>query len=310
MSSVTGSEVAIDAFIDEIRPSFNYIVADAACSGCLFTLLVVLLGFSTKESRRRLVFQLNVLAICVALTLAILTGLTSGKAVVDPFNQVSTRLYITAIVFAFYPPLLYDSILLTRLFTLYPVTITPWFTLVKIFAFPFCIKCARVVVLALWFNDYVKFGSTTQALVQNQGAIWYRNRNMTAEWTMQTADNLYSVSFFLYNLHVRTSSIRSVSGISERIRQIFYISAANFVFPLLFNIAQIILITADRSPYTGSLVILINNFVTVIGILCATLWLSGSEWVRGHKEALADAEDFARWGGDKFHAASDVSGGV
>ncbi|KAI6045884.1 hypothetical protein EDC04DRAFT_2888471 [Pisolithus marmoratus] len=268
MSSVTGSEVAIDTFIDEIRPSFNYIVADAACSGCLFTLLVVLLGFSTKESRRRLVFQLN----WEGNSRPVQSGVNESLLLL--LSSLSTRRYL------------------------------------KIFAFPFCIKCARVAVLALWFNDYVKFGSTIQALVQNQGAIWYRNRNMTAEWTMQTADNLYSVSFFLYNLHVRTSSIRSVSGISERIRQIFYISAANFVFPLLFNIAQIILITADRSPYTGSLVLLINNFVTVIGILCATLWLSGSEWVRGHKEALADAEDFARWGGDRFHAASDVSEGV
>ncbi|KAI6032517.1 hypothetical protein EDC04DRAFT_2898114 [Pisolithus marmoratus] len=340
MSSVTGPEVAINAFIDQIRPCFDYILAGTACSASLFTLLIVLLGFSTKESRRRLVFQLNVLAICVALTLGILTGLTSGKAIVDPFNQVSKSVYITAIVFALYPPLLYDSILLTRLFALYPIASTPSLTLVKIFAFPFCIKCARVVVLSLWLNDYIKSGLNTQSLVQNQVASWYRNPNITAEWTMQMVDNSYSVSFFLYNLHVRTSSIRRVGGISERIRQIFYISVANFVFPLLFNIAQIILITTDRSPYTGALLLLINNFVTVIGVLCATLWFSGSEWVRGHKESLSDdpfslnpssgrvngagrrsenevvvigrsvtldRADFARWGGDKFRAASNIS---
>ncbi|KAI6032518.1 hypothetical protein EDC04DRAFT_2708828 [Pisolithus marmoratus] len=156
---------------------------------------------------RRVVFQLNVFVICVALTLGILTGLNSEKAIVDLFNQVSTGVYITAVVFDLYPPLLYDSILLARPFALYPVASTPSFTPVKIFAFPFCIKCARVVVIALWLNDYIKPGLTTQAFVQNQGAKWYRNPRMTAEWTMQMADNLYSVSFFLYNRHVRTSSI-------------------------------------------------------------------------------------------------------
>ncbi|KAI6038867.1 hypothetical protein EDC04DRAFT_1843295 [Pisolithus marmoratus] len=340
MSSITSPEAVINEFTDEIRPSLDYVLASTACSACLFTLLVVLFGFSTKESRRRVVFQLNVFAICVALTLGILTGLNSGKAIVDPFNPVSTGVYITAVVFALYPPLLYDSILLARLFALYPVASTPSFILVKIFAFPFCIKCARVVVIALWLNDYIEPGLTTQALVQNQSANWYRNPRMTAEWTMQMADNLYSVSFFLYNLHVRTSSIR-IGGISERIRQIFYISVANFVFPLLFNIVQIILITTDRSPHTGALVLLINNFLAVVGVLCATLWFSGSEWVRSRKEPSSDdpfplspspcringtdrkceneivvigrrsitldTADFARWGGDKFQAATNIS---
>ncbi|KAI6038866.1 hypothetical protein EDC04DRAFT_3112857 [Pisolithus marmoratus] len=343
MSSVTGSEITINVFIDQIRPCFGYILAGTACSACLFTLLIILFGFSTKESRHRLVFQLNVFAICVALTLGILACLTSGKAIVDPFNQVSKSVYMTSVVFSVYPPLLYDSILSSRLFALYPVASTPSLTLVKVFAFPFCIKCARVVVTTLWLKDYIKTGITTLTLVQpeNSFAIWYRNPNNTAEWTMQIMDNLYSVSFFLYNLHIRTSSVRRVGGISERIRQIFYISVANFVFPLLFNIAQIILVTADRSPYAGSLLVLVNNFVAVIGVLCATLWFSGSEWVRGHKESLVDdmfppgpksgrangvgkrneneitvigrrsvtldTADFARWGGDKFQAASNIS---
>ncbi|KAI6102439.1 hypothetical protein EDD16DRAFT_361203 [Pisolithus croceorrhizus] len=289
MSSVTGPETAVNEFIDEIRPCFDYTLVVTACCACMFTLLIVLLGFSTKESRRRMVFQLNVFAICVALTLGILTGVTSGKAVVDPFNQVSTSVYVASIVFALYPPLLYDSILLTRLFALYPVTSTPSLTLVKIFAFPFCVKCARVVVLTLFLDDYVKSGFTTQALVQNQEATWYRNPKIIAEWTMQIADNLYSVSFFLHNLRIRTSLIqRAVGNVSERIRQIFYISAANFVFPLIFNIAQIIFITTDQSPYTGAILLLINNYVTVIGVIFATLWFSGSEWVRSHKEFLAD----------------------
>ncbi|KAI6113619.1 hypothetical protein EDD16DRAFT_1600648 [Pisolithus croceorrhizus] len=39
-------------------------------------------ALSTEESRRRTVFRLNALAICLALTTSVLGGTSSGKAVV------------------------------------------------------------------------------------------------------------------------------------------------------------------------------------------------------------------------------------
>ncbi|KAI6030992.1 hypothetical protein EDC04DRAFT_2898279 [Pisolithus marmoratus] len=287
MSSSTNPEVVIDDFVAEIHPYFDYVLAGTAFSACLFTLLVVLFAFSTKESRRYLVFRLNVLATCIAMTLGVMIGLVSGKAIVDPFNQVSKGAYVASIVFATFPPVLYDSILLTRLFALYPISTTPPAILLKMFTFPFCIKCTRVIVIAIGLNDYVSSELTTLSLERDSNA-WFRNPEMTAEWALQIADNLYSVSIFLYNLHLRTSSVKRVGGIAERIRQIFYISVANFVFPLIFNIAQIICITTDRSPTIGVLLLMINNFVTVIGVLCATLWFSGSEWVRTRNDPLSD----------------------
>lgn len=80
----------------------------------------------------------------------------------------------------------------------------------------------------------------------------------------------------------------TASGVTERIRQIFYISVANFVFPLFFNIAQIVCITTDRSPYTGTMLLMTNDYVTVIGVLCATIWFSGTDWVRTRNESSAD----------------------
>ncbi|KAI6158931.1 hypothetical protein EDD17DRAFT_1762882 [Pisolithus thermaeus] len=239
------SEATIIVFVNTIRPVFINIISNIAFSACVSTLFVVLFALSTKESRRRLVFRLNVLAICLVLTMGALMGLTSQKLIFDPSNLVSINIYIATIIFLVFPPLLYDSILLTRLFALYPFRSTPSTTLVKIFAFPFCIKCARVVVI---------FGSglTAEALIQDQSTDWFRSPYLIAEWVMQIADNLYTVSLFPYNLHIRTSSIkRARPSIAERIRQIFYISIANFVFPLIFNIAQIIFIMTDRSPITG-----------------------------------------------------------
>ncbi|KAI6031176.1 hypothetical protein PISMIDRAFT_444960 [Pisolithus microcarpus 441] len=310
MSSVTdASEEAVNAYISSIQPSFDFILAGTALSACLFTLLVTLFVFSTRETRRHVVFRLNVFAICLAMTLGVFIGLACGKLILDPFNSMWKGFYATGVAFALYPPILYDSILLTRLFALYPLGATPSVTLVKIFAFPFCIKCARVIVLTLFFSDYIEYGFTAQALAQQQNDIWYRNPKITAEWVMQMADNLYSVSLFLYNLHIRTSLVQRVGGISERIRQVFYVSVANFVFPLFFNIAQIILDMTNRQSTAGAVVIVINHYVTVIGVLCATLWFSGSEWARTRSQPISGHGLSGKSNSEQAHGSSGKSRG-
>ncbi|KAI5995872.1 hypothetical protein EDD15DRAFT_545078 [Pisolithus albus] len=154
---------------------------------------------------------------------------------------------------------LYDSILLTRLFALYPISTTPATTLLKIFAFPFCVKCTRVVVLSIGLNKYVSPELTTVTLEEDEATAWFRNPKMTTEWGMQIADNLYSIGIFLYNLHVHTPFFKRAGGVAARIRQIFYISLANFVFPLIFNIAQIICVATDRAPTTATTLLMICN---------------------------------------------------
>ncbi|KAI6012713.1 hypothetical protein F5J12DRAFT_548172 [Pisolithus orientalis] len=287
MSSATDTEATVSAFVNNIHPSFDFIIANTAFSACLFTLCTVLFALSTRESRRRVVFRLNVFAICIVLTMGVLVGLTNGKAIVDPYNPLPTSVYFAGVAFSVFPSLPCDSILLTRLFALYPLGSTPLATLIKIFAFPACIKCARVVVLTHFLINYVKSASV-EGLTQDEATTWFRNPNLIAEWTMQIADNAYSVILFLYNLHVRTSWVKSAGGMPARIRQIFYISAANFIFPLIFNIALIIFVITDQSFTITGLLLLTNNYVTVMGVLCATLWFSRPEWARSWNAPLSD----------------------
>ena len=113
----------------------------------------------------------------------------------------------------------------------------------------------------------------------------------------------YAVSFFLCKFHARTLNFERgmyctllngqandqnsdcqclASSLAERLRQIFYLSVANFVFPLLFNIGKIICISVSRRRSTVTMLLLMNNYVPVIGILCATIWFSGTDWARTH----------------------------
>ncbi|KAI6103100.1 hypothetical protein EDD16DRAFT_1525387 [Pisolithus croceorrhizus] len=240
MSQTSSSHLVISDFIDTIRPPFQFIVGVTALSGCLVTLLLVLSVFSTQDSRKRPAFCLNIIAISTAVVLSILSGITSGRAILYPFSPTGEGIYIATIFFALFPPVFYDSILLTRLLALYPINVTP-----------------DPPSSRYSYSQYVS------------------NAVVSLSW--------YSVSIFLYNFHARTSKMKYPGHIGRRIRQIVFISVANFILPLSLNIAQIVCITTSHSFAMGTMVLLTNNYVSVIGVLCATIWFSGTEWIRDTK---------------------------
>ncbi|KAI6039910.1 hypothetical protein EDC04DRAFT_2567991 [Pisolithus marmoratus] len=284
----TSQEAIIANFVEDIHAPFTFVIVVTSLCACLVSLLVVLFVFSTADLRRRLIFRLNVIAICFTLILGVLNFAVSGSAILRPFSPIPDSLYVATIVFAIFPPVFYDSILLIRLLALYPVERTPMSTLVRVLAFPLCVKCGRLLVLSLYIHQYLIITPDLTSLTMHAEATWFRNPYLTTEWTLQTFDNLYSSGFFLCKLQsTRRTSSRLTLGERPalsiaRMRQILYISAANFVFPVLFNIGQIICITTDRSFYVGTMLLLANSYVSVIGVLCATIWVSGGHYVQRH----------------------------
>ncbi|KAI5998169.1 hypothetical protein EDD15DRAFT_2194360 [Pisolithus albus] len=239
MSSATDPESIINNYVEFIQPAFVAVITIAAFSASLFTLLVVLLALSTKESRRRLVFRLNVFAICITLAMGVMVGFGNGKIHKSGYSIEDI--------------------------------------------------CIPLLHQILFLKDY------SRALTTGDSNPWFRNHYLFAEWAMQIADNMYSASFFLYNFHVRAGSLKRSGGMQARICQILYISAANFILPVMFSIALIILVLPTTNSQFNSIEVmfLINSYVTVMGVLCATVWFSGSEWVRTRNEPLLPGDMFA-----------------
>ena len=52
----------------------------------------------------------------------------------------------------------------------------------------------------------------------------------------------------------------------------------NFVFPLILNIIQIIFITSDRSFLHGTYVMVINDYVSIFGVVFATIWTNSAHY--------------------------------
>ena len=48
------------------------------------------------------------------------------------------------------------------------------------------------------------------------------------------------------------------------------------MFPVIFDIAQLILIFHDRNYIEGSYVVIVNSYISILGVLFSTIWASGA----------------------------------
>ncbi|KAI6152519.1 hypothetical protein BKA82DRAFT_763645 [Pisolithus tinctorius] len=81
-SSVKDSRAIINGFAQTIRPASS-ILLQILHSLCLcLPSLEFLLALSTKESRRRVVFRLNVFVICLVLTMGVLVNVGNGSTII------------------------------------------------------------------------------------------------------------------------------------------------------------------------------------------------------------------------------------
>jgi hypothetical protein len=93
----------------------------------------------------------------------------------------------------------------------------------------------------------------------------------------------YCSIFFLYKLRLFTQMglsgwVLRRKSLMSRLRGLFVIALGNFVFPIILNFAQIFFISTDRSFLHGTYILLTNNFVSIIGVVFATVWTSGRSW--------------------------------
>ncbi|THU91846.1 hypothetical protein K435DRAFT_800927 [Dendrothele bispora CBS 962.96] len=98
-------------------------------------------------------------------------------------------------------------------------------------------------------------------------STWPRNPYIMAEWTLQMTDNLLSLN--------------ALESLLAHIRSLFLIALGNFVFPIIMNIASIVLIATDPSFINGAYIFLSNNYVTILGVVFATIWTRKYNWNRG-----------------------------
>ncbi|KAG6834840.1 hypothetical protein H0H93_007032 [Arthromyces matolae] len=214
---------------------------------------------------------------------------------VTPERPPTDSLIYANIVISVLSPLVIDSVLLFRLLAFYPVLTTARITFLKVLAFPILVKCGRLASVTLFLHQMNQTSGQNSIGVLAE-KLWFRNHYMISEWSLQMADNLYSTSLLLWKLRKfyrgGDQGFRLQSTLSEtlvsRLRGIFVIALANFVFPLFVNVTQLVLIIQDTDYAHGTEVLFGNFYISIIGILFATVWASRHAW--GHNDRDRDED--------------------
>ncbi|KAJ3859188.1 hypothetical protein EV359DRAFT_23063, partial [Lentinula novae-zelandiae] len=273
-------------YIAIIEPGVTFSLLGAFFCGMLLPLLVLLLLFSSSTARRHPVFLLNIFIIVLGLGLGAVNVGQEWSNMVTPLVAIPDSLTLANIALNTCSPVIIDSVLLFRILAFYPRMTTALSTYIGVLAFPIAIKIGRFVCVTIFLYHLGRVnghGSITSLAAQS----WYRNPYLMSEWCLQMADNLYSTSFFFWKLRKfyrgdgNNFLLRSKSLLS-RIRTLFAVALANFVFPLFLNVAQVILIARDHSYARGAEVLMSNMYLGILGVLFATVWASGNAWGRNN----------------------------
>ncbi|KAJ7250591.1 hypothetical protein C8J57DRAFT_676979 [Mycena rebaudengoi] len=285
-------------YIAVIAPALTFSLLGAFFGGILLPLLVFLFAFSTPTSRSHPVFIINAGIILLGMGLAAVNVGQEWSNLVTPTVPIPDSLTLANIALTVISPLVIDSVLIFRYIAFYPPRSTSRSTYVKILAFPVIVKTGRLICDTIFL---VKLGRT-----DGEGSItvlaaktWFRNPYLVAEWSLQIFDNVYASCFFLWKLRTYykgnnevTFLVRSRTLLS-RLRGLFAIALANFVFPLFLNVTQLILIIRDTDYARGAEVLMANMYVSIFGVLFATVWASGHSWGRNNSKRDQSAMETA-----------------
>ncbi|KDQ23235.1 hypothetical protein PLEOSDRAFT_1090771 [Pleurotus ostreatus PC15] len=102
-------------------------------------------------------------------------------------------------------------------------------------------------------------------------------------------------ALFIYQLRHQMHSDPPIfqhrNPFTSRLRMLFIISVSNFVVPCLFSTAQIVIASTDIDAtnlalfLTSTYLSISNNFVTIVGVVFATIWSTGSTWIGSNSNA-------------------------
>ncbi|THH13250.1 hypothetical protein EW146_g6944 [Bondarzewia mesenterica] len=280
-------------YIAAIRTSLTFVLVLTPLGAILVPVILIILFFSTAESRRHPVFVFNILACCSGICEAALNAVLEIKQILYPDQAVSKSLLTATIATAIVSPVFIDSILLFRFLAFFPRRITSYQTYVAILALPLLIKCGRFITVLLYLNSFTHTSGRLPSVLLAAESTWLHNPYIMTEWSLQMVDNFYASSFFLYKLYQfrregNDGIVNRSRTLLSRIRSLFLIALGNFILPVIMNIASIILIATDSSYLNGSYVLLSNNYVAILGIVFATIWTNKQSWNR-HTQANSDS---------------------
>ncbi|KAM5530043.1 hypothetical protein V8D89_016288, partial [Ganoderma adspersum] len=248
-------------------------------SSFLIPTAVVLLVFSTPILRRRPTFVLNVCAIALGLA----QGMFYMYFIIKELIAMPTGPIVISVITALCIVIPTCSL---------PVRIGSYGPLVAM-------KVARVANAFYLIGTVQRNTRGTPSTIVSQSAAVWSSPFAKSELFLQLVYSVYVSGLFLpkirggvKNEHHRmlskglnptpsnlscasTDTGTSLGSSTSRLRTLFWIALSNFVFPVIFDIATLVLVFRDHNYMDGSHVTTVNSYVSILGVLFSTIWASG-----------------------------------
>jgi hypothetical protein len=252
-------------------------------------MLIALVFFSTEESRRRWLFNLNALALVFGILQGILLSALYAHNILSPLSTNLVHFDLAVNILFLFAPLFVESILIFRLVAVFPSRVNGLRTVLLVVSFPIIVRIGRVI------NMSIAIAKAVQAASQGIADQWFAVLPYArAEWILALVDTSYVSIVFLYRLKGRRpkttrGSIFRGSEMTSRLHGLFYIAISNFVLPCVLGFVQVILVftvpvqgSSEEQRITWffecSYIMITYNYLTIIGVVFATVWSTGSTW--------------------------------
>ncbi|KAF8336199.1 hypothetical protein F5887DRAFT_577057 [Amanita rubescens] len=267
----------INIIVSSFKPLYQLLIVTCVCSAMLIPLFVLLLFSSNAETRRKPIFIANMISIVIGQILAGVCIALIQSELLNPLQVTNIPLTLMYNILIGFSPLFVESILLIRLWAIYPFRTTPLRRFLAIFMPITLIKLARlasVVTYVVYLYNELKD--------DNQTLFWFRDmrrtrlRNYTVEWFLQVADNASVSVLFLMKLNEVRTFKSGVRGWSSVLQAFFWITISNFVIPAILSVIQLAVIWTSRDFMVVALICTVNIYVEIIGVLLATILAVGS----------------------------------
>ncbi|GJE96288.1 hypothetical protein PsYK624_124820 [Phanerochaete sordida] len=288
-------------YIAVIRIAVRDLLIAHSFSILLVSLLIALLYFSTRTSRRQPIFLLNVFTILLALSVGALIDYQTIHTMIAPLDPTPLSFNIAIGVLGAIQSIIVDTILLLRLVSVYPPSFVGKRKFILILAIPVLLKIARVINLCLFIKalaDATKDPATANVLIAR---IWESAPYLKIEWFAQLFDNSYASGFFLYRLMLHSKEANRVmsrktseSSFTDTVRTLLWVAATNFVVPVLFSLAQIIVVYRGVDVLVVNDIVLVNTSVAVIGVVFATVWAGTAHWAHDQSRTALNGSEPSR----------------
>ncbi|KAH8818815.1 hypothetical protein DL96DRAFT_372229 [Flagelloscypha sp. PMI_526] len=292
-----------------IQPLVYVLISGVVWSSILVTMFFFMFIVSTPQIRRTPLFIMNVISVVSGAVASFVQVVRMASGILHPYNPINPFIQRAPPAFFLVLPIYIDCILAVRLSIVYPREMTSALLLATIFIPVVVLKVLRttnVVYVLIRYSQLLERGSS---IWEALATIWLTTPCLKIEWLARLVDNCWASIWFLFRLRrdvmVRSStsdvvaSNRTLSNVARQMRNLFCLGLSSFVFPCILNLISVILYYKG-SIFSGTYLFVTNNYIQIIGVLLATIWVS-KERTCPHSEPVYPAGFSASL---SFHAAT------